>query len=206
MRRFVGLLALVACGSDDPCREGFELAGDGHCYPSAKADLGEALRGLPDCDPLEADGQLDLVAGCASGICVGGRYDAMVAAQGEADCATWSGDANRVECVWEAIGVEVILPDVDQNDVPDGDGLGSRVTVRPPYAGSTVTGTGVGVRTACVVDELGDRPDAFVVERLGPQLFPVELDYGFAIARDDGSWDLTGDPDGRLDEFALYGP
>jgi hypothetical protein len=153
------LLALgfaAACGEPEepePCREGTQLADDGHCYPSYTPTVYEALLHLPDCDPVSLDGNIDFKAGCVGTGCVGMTFDQLNTAFDEyAPCESASGD--YVNCTW-SIGITASFEDEDDNLEPDNGSQCSGLLLTDPATGASLRGTGVGANPRCAVDELG---------------------------------------------------
>ena len=100
--------AWFGCGTDaivdpDPCRSGFSLAPDGHCYPPPPRypdpSVEDALDNLPDCVERPPGESLDPGGGCADGRCIDERYDQFEDSFGEpAGCPTIDALGEQYEC------------------------------------------------------------------------------------------------------------
>jgi len=194
----------------EPCREGFELAGDGHCYPPPtpwpEPDIHDALATLAPCESDAPDGAIDLGNGCADGACVGMTADEITEVLGvEPDCQVASWSDTKQYCTWEP-GIEGLFDDENRNGNPDGDSGSERMRITPPYAGQTPDGSGVAVNVSCYLDDLGV-PDVMVYEDVGGTLMVRDLIYDrYGVkAYDWGTDNDTNQPDGRIDNLYLYG-
>lgn len=206
-------LWLLACSEEpdeQPCREDFERAPDGHCYPPVDAredlDFKDAFDELPDCEPGSTDGRLDLLDGCASGICIGMTVDQSISATDRWPvCRTTSFSATTLYCTWN-LGIEALFADLDEDGWPDPGAGTTRLRVYGGYSGGTEEGLGVPVRPSCFIDALG-YPDRTVLRDVGGQQLIYEMAwdrYGL-VAYDLGTDDGSGRPNGVLDNLYLYG-
>lgn len=205
-------MLVTACAPEaaDPCREGFDLAADGHCYqpppPFPEPDFTDALEHLPRCEPLPGIGTVDLELACADGACAQMTFPETEAALGEAgDCATTPWNAERLYCTWPR-GLEGLWEDLDRDGVPDTDAPNERIHLYPPYDGATLEGLGVGVNPRCFVDQLGT-PDTMLVVDVSGTLHVQDLIFDrYGVQVYDWGWDDDSNrPNGLLDNLYLFG-
>ena len=209
----IAALALAGCSTSDdsePCRDGFEPAADGHCYPPPnpwpEPDIHDALDHLPACESTSPDGEIDLANGCASGACVSMSELEISTALGDIpDCTRASWSDTKQYCLWP-IGIEGLFDDLDEDGWPDEEASNERIHVIPPYGGQTAAGSGVAVGVSCYIDELG-YPDAAVYYDIAGMLMIQDLIYDrYGVkAYDWGDDNDTSQPDGRIDNLYLYG-
>ncbi|MFT4627411.1 MAG: hypothetical protein ACI8PZ_006095 [Myxococcota bacterium] len=211
----VAILVLFACGgprADDtssPCRTGWVLEHDGHCYPpeAPPPDLADALAALPPCDPAPQGMPITVSTGCVGdGVCPGATFDTIAEELDEVpECSTASWSAEWVYCGWSA-GIEGLFFDGDQDGAPDPDAGNDRVRLYWPHQGRTEDGVGIGASPSCLIESLGT-PNRFVVVDVGGTLQFQELVYdrygltAYDVGADDGS----GQPNGAIDNLYLYG-
>ncbi len=212
-RPAIAALLLVACANtedDEPCRAGFEIASDQHCYPPPtpwpEPDIHDALDTLPPCESDSPDGAIDVENGCASGACVHMPESEMSAALGmDPECTPASWSNTNVYCLWPS-GIEGLFEDNDQNGWPDEDAPNDRIHLIPPYTGQTPDGSGVAVNVSCFIEDFG-YPEIVVYYDVGGTLMVQDLiydQYGLR-AYDWGTDNETDSPDGRIDNVYLYG-
>jgi hypothetical protein len=199
-------------GSEDaePCRDGFELASDDHCYPPPtpwpEPDIHDALDTLPPCESESPDGAIDIANGCADGACVGMAAPEISAIlDTEPDCTVASWNDAKQYCLWP-MGIEGLFDDEDEDGMPDDEAPTERIHLVPPYAGQTEEGSGVAVNVSCYLDDLG-YPDVIVYHDVGGTLMVQDLIYDrYGLkAYDWGDDNDTNRPDGRIDNLYLYG-
>ena len=204
---------MLACSADDanvPCRDGFDRADDGHCYPPLSDDapsFEDVLSSMPYCALLPAgNGLIDLELGCASGVCVGMDYfetNAVLHTEGDCTVASWSDQSQY--CTWD-IGLQGLFTDEDVDGIPDEGAGNERVRVYSPYAGATEHGLGAGINPRCYVDTLGQPSEVLLVD-IGGVLYIEDLiydDYGLSTY-DWGTDDDSDRPNGVIDNVYLYG-
>jgi hypothetical protein len=205
------LLLLLACGpSPDElaCREGFERADDGRCYPPASAlpniDLEAALEHMPPCEPLTDGVAMDLESGCAYGLCPGDTFAEALELFGEGyDCFDANNDAY---CLWEHVGIEGRWDDEDDDGLPD-EGAGNvRTHVAEGSLARTEGGLGLQVPLSCYFEQLGP-PDTFTVIDTVDGLMIEFMDWDDVGLLAYDLVDRNGyvGPDGLVDDLYLYG-
>jgi len=205
-------LALGGCGGDDvtqlPCRDGFERAADGHCYPTSTGfttvDLDAAVANLPSCDPRVSPFLIDLDSGCALGMCPGHTFEQSVDAFGTGySCFSASNDAY---CLWPNAGVEGRWDDEDDDGLPDEKATNQRVHLTRDAVVATEDGLGTDASVGCFFESLGHPEEMIVVDTVDG-LAIERLDYDrFGLLVDDtrDHNDYVG-PDGIVDDIYLYG-
>lgn len=209
---FLALVSAAGCGGEPeeevPCREGFERAADGRCYPPPElfttVDLDAAVANLPDCEPRLAAFELDLDSGCARGLCPGQTFDDAVQLLGSGyTCFAANGDAY---CEWEALGLEGRWDDDDDDTVPDPKATNQRVHLTRDAVVATEDGLGTDASVGCFFESLGHPEEMIVVDTVDG-LAIERLDYDrFGLLVDDtrDHNDYVG-PDGIVDDIYLYG-
>jgi len=209
----VAQVTLIGCTQTSEgtrCRDGFEAAADGHCYPPPtpwpSPSIQDALDSLPPCESTEPDGAIDIAPGCADGACVGMSAIEMTDVLGsEPSCQVASWSETKQYCLWE-MGIEGLFDDLDEDGVPDEDAITERIHLVPPYPGQTALGSGIAVQVSCYLEDLG-LPDEVVYEDFGGALHLTDLIYDrYGVKAYDWGSDTDNDsPDGRIDNLYLYG-
>jgi len=209
---FLALVSAAGCGGEPeeevPCREGFERAADGRCYPPPElfttVDLDAAVANLPDCEPRLAAFELDLDSGCARGLCPGQTFDDAVQLLGSGyTCFAANGDAY---CEWEALGLEGRWDDDDDDTVPDPKATNQRVHLTPQAEVATADGLGADASISCFFEVLG-HPDSLTVIDTSEGLAIQLLDYDDAaiLVYDTVDRNEQPGPDGYVDDLFVYG-
>ncbi|MEZ4320982.1 MAG: hypothetical protein R3F61_26120 [Myxococcota bacterium] len=201
----VGLLGLAwvaGCGSSD-CGPDETITADG-CVPRSDGAVWDedTLPGfkLRPCEIQAGDGELDLIAGCAHGVCAGDDYTTWTSVLGAATECDASG--SFVTCRWRADGLFGTFPDQDDDGLADPTGVPLSVAVDDVAGGRTASGVGVDESLACFVQELGTPSD---IESNGTERVEA-LDFDTATLHVHAA-DLYGqsdfDPDGYVDLILL---
>lgn len=169
-----GALCLQQAPEPAVCDEGYELR-FGVCYEVASEPTAEdtLTAGWPECRPVEGEGELDLVAGCASGVCIGMQYADAVEAAGEPECEL-DGDGWDF-CYWSN-GVGSYLYDTDEDGTPDADFEIYELILYLDYRGLTSDGLGLDTSLACWRDVLGE-PDSMSIDNVSGDWAPRSLYY-----------------------------
>lgn len=205
------LLLVVGCGPDHetPCRPGFTIAQDGHCYPPPPdprpPSANDVLENLGPCVARKFGTEIDVVVGCMEGACANDEFVEVNAQLGEGvECENIGVDWF---CTWPQ-GIQALFP-IEEGDVslPTSDSRTPYIRATVGYAGATVEGLGIGISPQCYVDVLGSPTTAEFVDTAG-RLEPRQLvwdAYGVEIEdeQDPGGVDL---PNGEVDELTLFGP
>jgi hypothetical protein len=140
-----------------------------------EVDIEDLLDTLPECEPVEANGRIDLTTGCADGGCAAMTADELNTALGEdGSCTPSSVDSTRLFCDW-SMGIWTTFDDLDQNGEPDADSTAGTLYLEYPYDGGTDDGLGPDASFSCFVDVLG---------------YPNSIDF----------WDLSG----TLEPYAMF--
>lgn len=205
--------AWLACDAPDanldPCRPGFSLGPDGHCYPPPPRypdpSATDALDGLPDCVELPAGDSLDLASGCVGEICVDDRFDTIAGILGTPTCAAVT--ATTTECDYGEGVLAAFVPATGGTAVPAADDLAVYLRVRAPFAGASEQGLGIDITPRCFVEQLGV-PDRLVYEQIAGELAIFELRYDVVgpdaglVVRDQVAGNQNR-PDGTVDNLFL---
>ena len=205
------LLLVVGCHPDReiPCRPGFTIAQDGHCYPPPPdprpPSANDVLENLGPCVARKFGTEIDLAIGCIEGACVNDTFGDVNALLGEGVvCENIGVDWF---CTWPQ-GIQGLFT-IEEDDVslPANDTLTPWIRATVGYGGATVEGLGIGISPQCYVDVLGTPTTAEFVDTAG-RLEPRQLvweGYGVEIEdeQDPGGVDL---PNGEVDELTLFGP
>ena len=206
------LLLLVGCGPDTgevPCRPGFALAGDGHCYPPppdpTPPTANDVLENLAPCVPDKPDDAIDLATGCIDGACAGTQFEAVNAALGEGVvCEEIEGEWF---CTWPQQIAALFPIGEDDGPRPARDAYTPFVRAVRGYEGADATGLGLGISPRCWIDVLGGPTTAEFVDTAG-RLQPRQLvwaSYGIEIEDEEDARGVDL-PNGEIDELTLFGP
>lgn len=216
-------LALLACRTNADCADGFTLADDGMCYGKEAVDtdedttptpepatLQDVLDAWPACEPVLADGRLDVFAGCADGACIGMTYDEIGSVLGdEGRCSRFHlqiGDrvSSGVSCSWNGIGAT--FADEDGDGVADPGSTAYALRLEAPFDGGSPEGLGLGASFACFRDTFGE-PNSVYFESEGPDWFvtSAEWDDQGVFASDSSGSGGSYEPDGLVDALWVSG-
>ncbi|MEO0602253.1 MAG: hypothetical protein AAF211_12500 [Myxococcota bacterium] len=210
------VLAWLGCDADpesepDPCRPGFSLGPDGHCYPPPPRypdpTVADALENLPACMAREPGDAIDFGAGCVDARCADDRFDAFVVSFGEPSaCPTIDTLGQQYECAFGEGRFAVFVSDAGL-ERPDPEARAAYLRIRGAFEGADPDGLGVGVAPSCFVDELG-LPDTVEFERASGVLTVSELRWdvtgpGAALVIRDVENGGGGGPDGEIDNLFL---
>jgi hypothetical protein len=211
MRRAAVVLFLAGCASEPeiPCRPGFTVAQDGHCYPPPPDPrppaANDVLEQLPACVPRNPGDEIQIATGCIEGACAGDTFAAFDAVLGEGvECEAFEPDWF---CTWPQ-GIQGLFG-IEEGDVelPSPDTESSWVRATIGYRGATEEGLGIGIPVSCWVDVLGAPTYAEFVDVVGRlEVRQLVWDpYGVEIEdeQEPGGVEL---PDGEVDELTLFGP
>lgn len=209
------VLAWLGCDADppvepDPCRPGFSLGPDGHCYPPPPRypdpTVEDALENLPGCEPREPGERLDIAAGCADGRCVDDQFESFVASFGPPEsCRPIDPLGQQVECDFGEGRLPVFAADSDEPAPSD---RAIWIRLRADFEGSDPTGLGLGIGPRCFVEQLGV-PDRVSFEQVNGVLEVVELRWEVTgpdaelLARDVERSNGGNGPDGAIDNLFL---
>ena len=210
--RAVWLLLLTGCaGVDDPispCRPGFALGPDDHCYPPPPeypAPVAtDVLENLADCELRDATGEIDLAGGCVLGVCAGDRFEDVDAVlEGNADCDSIA-DSTDVSCTWANVGGRF---GTDDDGAPRPTARAQWIRALRPFGGTTKDGLGTRIAPRCFVEALGVPNQVLFEDALGELLVSqMAWDaYGIVVV-DDEDRRNNAQPDGLIDELFLLGP
>lgn len=188
------VVAWLGCAQDaeappDPCRPGFSLAPDGHCYPPPPRypdpSVADVLASLPDCVARPPGDGLDLGSGCVDGSCVDGRFDGFVATLGPPEaCPTIDGLGEQYECDFGGGRFALFVAPAGRAQ-PRSSDRAAWIRIRSAFEGADPDGLSVGVGPRCFVEQLGV-PDRVEFQQIAGELLVSEL-----------RWEVTG-PDAGL--------
>lgn len=175
------------------------------------AELEDVLDTLPRCrDDGNGDGDLDLVRGCAGGVCAGDDVEVVLAVHGEplgCESTYFESDGYRfgqLDCSW-GDGIGASFGDDDFDGIPDPGRPAIALDLRAPYAGTTSDGLGLGDEVSCFVEAEDPTSVLFLVQ--GRDWHPTYLGFGrYAITdyadNETGAWLPDGKVDGlTIDDF-----
>lgn len=209
-------LPLLACPSTDgtavfPCRAGFELAEDGHCYPPLSTPTTPLVTDLllgNACARAEPGLGLDLIAGCVEGACAGDTFAAMEAALGGGARCSLIQSGSLWLCEWPH-SVQAQFPAGEADSGEPGDNVkNSFVRALTDYAGSDPEGLALAVSITCFVQDLGVPSQVIYLDTDGA-LAPVQLVWdavGVEIEDEERLDDGLPGHDDHVDEITLFGP
>ena len=205
------LLLLVGCGPDSeaPCRPGFALASDDHCYPPppdpTPPSANDVLAELGPCVPKKAGTDIDLVLACIDGACARDTFETVNDVLGEGvTCELVEGDWF---CTWPQKVQALFAVREGDDTVPAKDATTPWMRATVGYAGADPAGLGIGISPGCWVDALGAPTSVEFFDTAG-RLEPRQLvwvAYGIEIEDEEGERGAPV-PNDAVDELTLFGP
>jgi hypothetical protein len=133
------LVVSSATGCSDPteprpgCAPPRELI-EGVCVHGDGVDPSDVLDALGPCEPVSADGSIDIANACVAGACFGMMYEEINDALGQIGACEGT-HPDQALCAWDAIGIAAYYPDAHDDGHPDAFSGAWRIVVAAPFAG-----------------------------------------------------------------------
>jgi len=202
----VATAVLTGC-EDRTCQEGLYRTHEGECVElgngGGKAPMPEFGETLPPCERLPAGEELDLINGCVEGACVNQTLAELETSFGEAaDCSDF--DAGVTSCEFRGGTVGALFDDSNNDGIPDDpteEAFGLHID--EGYAGSSLSGLGMGVSLRCFLEDFVAINDIETNQVDGnQQIVEVFFDNPSMFVHDD----YFSDFDGHVTYLSIYGP